>query len=133
MSSMRQQQWNAKNIFCKQKSIDDKTQHSSDSPIVGSTCGGRKILRKQLSVDHVTSSLKHSTSSSSSSASGSGIAFGNLFWQNSQSTVNIAVNQATVTVQNHQLISDPNLRITSAIKKRAQFAVGGALSNSINK
>jgi hypothetical protein len=115
---MRQQQWSTKNIFCKQKSIDDKTpQQSGDS----SSLGGRKILRKQLSVDHVTSNLKHSTSSSSSSSSSSvAVPFGNLLWQNSQ-----------FNLQNN-FVQDPNFKITSAIKKRAQFASSGG-HNSITK
>jgi hypothetical protein len=109
----QQQQWSTKNIFCKQKSIDDKTpQQSGDS----SSSVGRKILRKQLSVDHVTSNLKHSTSSSSSSASVV-VPFGNLLWQNSQLQSNF--------------VQETDLKITSAIKKRAQFAANG--HNSINK
>ncbi|KAG5677835.1 hypothetical protein PVAND_007557 [Polypedilum vanderplanki] len=90
-----------KNIFLKQKSIDDKTVESSDSQSIG-----RKILRKQLSVDHVTSSIKHSKA-------GAPVNFSNLLWQNSK--------------------NEPNLRISSsnAIKKRAQFAASA--NNSISK
>jgi hypothetical protein len=99
---MRQQQWSAKNIFCKQKSIDDKTL-STDSR--GSS---KKILRKQLSVDHVTSSIRHTPTANA-------INFSNLLWQN------------TATQQ----ITEPSLKIvtSSAIKKRAQFAASANSSN----
>lgn len=123
MSSMRQQQqWSAKNIFCKQKSIDDKT--SGDSH--GSS--GRKfLLRKQLSVDHVTSNLKHTSSSTSSNYSSELISLGNLIWQNSSS-----INSVNA-ISNKALISDSNLKITSAVKKRAQFAASRDFSDSISK
>lgn len=125
MSNMRQQQqWSAKNIFCKQKSIDDKTpQYSNDSSIVnggisGGSSGSKKILRKQLSVDHVTSNLKHNNTTSSSSSS---IVFGNLLWSNSQSTVNFTTSNLEQQQQTQQFFGgEPNLKITSAIKKRAQ-------------
>lgn len=122
----QQQQWSAKNIFCKQKSIDDKT--SGDS----SGSSGRKkfLLRKQLSVDHVTSNLKHTSSSASSSYSSGIISFGNLLWQNS-SSVNSVNN--TAGINQSALISESNLKITSAIKKRAQFAASRDLSSSISK
>lgn len=117
----QQQQWSAKNIFCKQKSIDDKTSGDSHG-------SGRKfLLRKQLSVDHVTSSLKHTSCSTSSSYSSGLINFGNLLWQNS-SSVN-SVNNSSQSA----LISEADLKITSAIKKRAQFAASRDLSGSINK
>lgn len=124
---MRQQQWSAKNLFCKQKSIDDKTTFSSDNQAVvvvgSSSSGGRKILRKQLSVDHVTSSLKHTTSSATGNAAAAATASDiPLFWQSS------------INTENFQEISESNLKITNAIKKRTQFAVnGGGFSSSINK
>lgn len=107
---MRQQQWSAKNIFCKQKSIDDKPE-SSDSHN-----NGRKILRKQLSVDHLPSSLKHAPKvSGCASLTSPPTNLNNLFWQSSSQ------------------INEKNLRIVSAsaTKKRAQFAVSA--NNSINK
>lgn len=110
---MRQQQWSTKNIFCKQKSIDDKTPGDSHG-----NSERKFLLRKQLSVDHVTSNLKHTTSSTSSSDYSPGLI--NLIWQNS-STVN------------KNLISDSNLKITSASKKRSQFAASRDLGGSINK
>lgn len=110
MSSVRQQQqWSAKNIFCKQKSIDDKTE-SSDSRL----SSGKRILRKQLSVDHVPSNLKQA---SSNTAGAPNNFTSNLLWQNSTQ------------------INEPNLKIvtSSAIKKRAQFASSGSANNSIIK
>jgi hypothetical protein len=116
----QQQQWSAKNIFCKQKSIDDKTSGDSHGR------SGRKfLLRKQLSVDHVTSNLKHASSSTSSANYSSGLI--NLIWQNSSS-----VNSVNTSSSN-TLISDSNLKISSAIKKRAQFATSREFSGSINK
>lgn len=83
-------------MLCKQKSIDDKASDSNSS--------SKRILRKQLSVDHVTSSLKHVSNSDSS------IELNNLLWE----------------------VDEPNLRIvtSSTIKKRAQFAVSGICANS---
>lgn len=106
MSTMRQQFHpnSAKNLFRKQKSID-----LNDKPVNDS----KKILRKQLSVDHVTSGLKHASQTSAP------INFGNLLWRNSTQSLN----------------NEPNLRIVptnavgsqTASSKRAQFA-----ANSIN-
>jgi hypothetical protein len=115
---MRQQQlqWSAKNIFCKQKSIDDKAQTSDSSR-------GKKVLRKQLSVDHVTSSIKHATqndcSSISSSSGGSSDSLKSLLWQNATPSFND-------TPLGLRVIS------TSAIKNRAQFSANSA-NSSINK
>lgn len=83
-------------LFRKQKSID-----LNDKPVNDS----KKILRKQLSVDHVTSGLKHASQTSAPTN------FSNLLWRNSTQSLN----------------SEPNLRIvpTSAVSsqtKRAQFA-----------
>ncbi|KAL7051642.1 hypothetical protein ACKWTF_004544 [Chironomus riparius] len=75
MSSMRQQQWSAKSMLCKQKSIDDKASDSHSS--------SKRILRKQLSVDHVTSSLKHASSSSAPPDLSS------LLWQVNESNLRI--------------------------------------------
>jgi hypothetical protein len=78
---MRQQQWSAKNMLCKQKSIDDKASDSHSS--------SKRILRKQLSVDHVTSSLKHVSSSSSAPAD-----LSSLLWQVNESNLRILTNNA---------------------------------------
>lgn len=97
MSAVRQQQWSGKNILCKQKSIDDKASDSHSS--------SKKLLRKQLSVDHVTSSLKHASQSATA------LEFNQLLWN----------------------VDEPNLRIvtnSSSLKKRAQFAVSGLYANN---
>lgn len=87
----------AKNILRKQKSIDLNDKPSGDS---------KKTLRKQLSVDHVTSGIKHANPPPVS------LNFNNFLWRNST-----------------QSLHESNLKIvsTSAVKKRAQFA-----TNSIN-
>ena len=98
MSSMRQR--SAKNMLCKQKSIDDNASDSHSS--------SKRILRKQLSVDHVTSSLKHASSSAAPAELNS------LLWQ----------------------VNESNLRVvtSNASKKRAQFAASGiCVNNSITK
>lgn len=78
---MRQQQWSAKNMLCKQKSIDDKASDSHSS--------SKRILRKQLSVDHVTSSLKHASNSSAPPAD-----LSSLLWQVNESNLRILTSTA---------------------------------------
>lgn len=78
---MRQQQWSAKNMLCKQKSIDDKASDSHSS--------SKRILRKQLSVDHVTSSLKHASSSSAPTTD-----LSSLLWQVNESNLRILTSTA---------------------------------------
>lgn len=99
MSTMRQQIHpnSTKNIFRKQKSIDSNDKPASE---------GKKALRKQLSVDHVTSSLKQVSSSASAP-----VTFSSFLWRNSTQSLN-----------------ESNSRIapSSVVKKRAQFA------NSLN-
>lgn len=98
----------AKNLFRKQKSID-----LNDKPVNDS----KKILRKQLSVDHVTSGLKHASQTSAP------INFGNLLWRNSTQSLN----------------NEPNLRIVptnavssqAASSKRAQFAASSINASSV--
>jgi hypothetical protein len=104
MSTLRQQIQihpnSAKNLLRKQKSID-----LNDKPAIDS----KKMLRKQLSVDHVTLGLKHENPP---------INFNNLLWRNSTQSLN-----------------EPNLKIasTSAVKKRSQFAASSINANSLNK
>lgn len=103
MSSIRQQLYSssAKNIFCKQNSID-----LNDKPVGDS----KKVLRKQLSVDQVSSSLKHVKSAP--------INFTSLLWQNSTHNIN-----------------ESNLKVvsTSAVKKRAQFATNSINASALSK
>ena len=105
MSTMRQHfhPSSAKNIFRKQKSID-----LNDKPV----SEGKKLLRKQSSVDHVTSGLKHASITSAP------INLSNILWRNSTQSLN-----------------EPNLRIpaTSAAKKRAQFASSNINSSVLSK
>lgn len=102
MSTMRQQfhPSSAKNIFRKQKSID-----LNDKPVGDN----KKVLRKQLSVDHVTSGLKHPKTAP--------INFSNLLWKNSSQSLN-----------------ESNLKVvsTSAVK-RAQFATNSINSSVLSK
>lgn len=91
-------------LFRKQKSID-----LNDKPVNNS----KKILRKQLSVDHVTSGLKHASQTSAP------INFSNLLWRNSTQDLN----------------HEPNLRIapTSAVclqTRRAQYAASSINASS---
>lgn len=108
MSTLRQQiqihPSSAKNLFRKQKSIDLNDKPSSDS---------KKVLRKQLSVDHVTLGLKHVNPPAVPT-----INFNNLLWRNSTQSLN-----------------EPNLKIvsTSAVKKRSQFAASSINANPLNK
>jgi hypothetical protein len=96
MSTLRQQIQihpnSAKNIFRKQKSIDLNDKPANES---------KKILRKQLSVEHVGLNLKHANPPSVP------LNFNNFLWHNST-----------------QSLSDSNLKIvsTSALNKRSQFA-----------
>lgn len=105
MSTMRQQFHpnSAKNLFRKQKSIDLNDKPAGDS---------KKMLRKQLSVDHVTSGLKHVQTPPGP------INFSNLLWQNSTQSLN-----------------EPNLKVvsSSAVKKRAQFATNSINTSALSK
>lgn len=68
-------------MLCKQKSIDDKASDSHHS-------SSKRILRKQLSVDHVTSSLKHASSSSAPAD------LSNLLWQVNESNLRIVTSNS---------------------------------------
>lgn len=103
MTTMRQQfhPSSATNLFRKQKSIDSNDKPASDS---------KKVLRKQLSVDHVTLGLKHAHSPP--------ISFSNLLWRNSTQSLN-----------------ESSLKIVSAsaVKKRAQFAASINNASALSK
>lgn len=103
MSTMRQQILpnSSKNIFRKQKSIEVNVKPAND---------GKKALRKQLSVDHVTPNLKQVSSSTP-------VHFSSFLWRNSSASLN-----------------ESNLRIvpSSSVKKRAQFANTSSLSKWVN-
>jgi hypothetical protein len=106
MSTMRQQfhPSSAKSLFRKQKSIDLGGKPASD---------GKKILRKQSSVDHVVPSLKQVNQPSAA------LSFSNRFWSNST-----------------QSLDESSLRIAptvSAVKKRAQFASSHLNSSALSK
>jgi hypothetical protein len=107
MSTMRQQihPSSAKNLFRKQKSID---QSFGDKP----ASDGKKILRKQLSVDHVNSTVKYTSPPSVS------LNFGSHFWRNSTQSLN-----------------ESNLKVapSSAMKKRAQFATNSINASALSK
>ncbi|CRL03760.1 CLUMA_CG016288, isoform A [Clunio marinus] len=103
MSTLRQQySSSSKNSFRKQKSIDLNDKQTNDN---------KKILRKQVSVEHVTLGLKHVPSSSAP------INFNNVLWRNSTNS-----------------LTEPNLKIvsTSAVRKRAQFAASSISTSSLS-
>lgn len=105
MSSTRQQWSASKHSFRNQKSIDVNDKPPSDS---------KKVLRKQLSVEHVTPSLKHQHARDSASPPVP-LTFTNLLWRNSTQSLN-----------------EENLKIISvnAVKKRAQYAATSIIANS---